>query len=150
MFKGTRFLHIGMDEEHMPDYQKYNTMLIVRQGDLWWHDALWLVKEVEKHGVRAWMWHDYLRKGKIADFEKRMPKSVVQSPWTYQIENTTRYENLLWTFKALADAGYDTIPCSSHRGATGVRTRALTGPGPSRYAAQRTSTAQSSRTLTLC
>ncbi|MCR5750665.1 MAG: TIM barrel protein [Kiritimatiellae bacterium] len=114
VFKGTRFLHIGMDEEHMPDYQKYNTMLIVRQGDLWWHDALWLVKEVEKHGVRAWMWHDYLRKGKIADFERRMPKSVVQSPWTYQIENTTRYENLLWTFKALADAGYDTIPCSSH------------------------------------
>ena len=26
------------------------------------HDALWLVKEVEKHGVRAWMWHDFLRK----------------------------------------------------------------------------------------
>ena len=44
VFKGTRFLHIGMDEEHMPSYQRYNTLLVMRQGELWWHDLLWLVK----------------------------------------------------------------------------------------------------------
>lgn len=114
VFGGARLLHIGMDEEQMTDCQRYNNLLVARQGELWWHDLLWLVKEVEKHGVRAWMWHDYLRKGKIGDFEKRMPKTVVQSPWTYQIDDGDKYENLLWTFKALADAGYDTVPCSSH------------------------------------
>ena len=114
VFKGTRLLHLGMDEEQMTSYQSYNSLLVARQGELWWHDALWLVKEVEKHGVRAWMWHDYLRKGRIEDFAKRMPKSVVQSPWTYQVDDGDKYENLLWTFKALAGAGYDTVPCSSH------------------------------------
>jgi len=114
VFKGTRFLHIGMDEEHMPSYQSYNTMLVMRQGELWWHDLLWLVKEVEKHGVRAWMWHDFLRKHKMEEFEKRMPKTVVQSPWTYQVEDGTSYENLFWMFRTLSKAGYDTVPCSSH------------------------------------
>jgi hypothetical protein len=114
VFKGTRFLHIGMDEEHRPTYQKYNRLLVMRQGELWWHDILWLVKEVEKHGVRAWMWHDFLRKNKMEEFEKRMPKTVVQSPWTYQVGDTTRYEKSLWIFKALSKGGYDTVPCSSH------------------------------------
>ena len=114
VFRGTRFLHIGMDEEHMPSYQRYNTMLVMRQGELWWHDLLWLVKEVEKHGVRAWMWHDFLRKHTMEEFAKRMPKTVVQSPWTYQIDDTTKYENLFWMFKTLSKGGYDTVPCSSH------------------------------------
>ena len=114
VFKGARFLHIGMDEEHMPTYQKYNTMLVMRQGELWWHDVLWLVKEVEKHGVRAWMWHDFLKTNKMEEFERRMPKTVVQSPWAYQVDGTTRYEKKFWMFQALSKAGYDTVPCSSH------------------------------------
>jgi len=114
VFSGTRFLHIGMDEEHMPTYQRNSTLLVMRQGELWWHDVLWLVKEVEKHGVRAWMWHDFLRKNTMADFAKRMPKTVVQSPWAYQVDDTKRYENLFWIFKTLSEGGYDTVPCSSH------------------------------------
>lgn len=114
VFSGTRFLHIGMDEEHMPTYQRNSTLLVMRQGELWWHDVLWLVKEVEKHGVRAWMWHDFLRKNTMADFAKRMPKIVVQSPWAYQVDDTKRYENLFWIFKTLSEGGYDTVPCSSH------------------------------------
>ena len=114
VFKGTRFFHLGLDEEQIPSYQKHSSLLVIRQGDLWWHDVLWLVKEVERHGVRAWMWHDFIRKNKIDDFAKRMPRTVVQSPWTYQIPGSESYKGQLWTFKALAKAGYDTVPCSSH------------------------------------
>ena len=114
VFKGTRFLHLGLDEEQIPSYQKHSSLLVIRQGELWWHDVLWLVKEVEKHGVRAWMWHDFLRKNKMEEFAKRMPKTVVQSPWTYQVGDTDRYQNLCWMFGTLSKGGYDTIPCSSH------------------------------------
>ena len=32
--------HFGMDEEHRPTYQKYNRLLVMRQGELWIFKAL--------------------------------------------------------------------------------------------------------------
>ena len=115
VFKGARFLHIGMDEEQMPNYQSYSRLLVMRQGELWWHDVLWFIKEVERHGVRAWMWHDYLNRHEIGEFGRRIPKTVVQSPWLYlnSVEEVPSGK-MLEIFKRLADAGYDTVPCSSH------------------------------------
>ena len=42
------------------------------------------VREVEKYGARAWVWSDYIRRHPLDEFCKRMPKTVVQNPWTYR------------------------------------------------------------------
>ena len=34
VFKGTRFLHLGMDEEDIPSLQKNCSMMVMRQGDV--------------------------------------------------------------------------------------------------------------------
>jgi hypothetical protein len=52
VFKPSLF-HIGWDEEddwHQAGFH----YAVMRQGNLWWNDFLFTVKEVEKRGVRAW------------------------------------------------------------------------------------------------
>ena len=115
VFKGTRFLHLGMDEEDIPSLQKNCSMMVMRQGELWWHDFNWLVEQVENHGVRAWVWHDYLRRHSVEEMVKRMPRSALMSPWTYMKTGETALNpRRLDEFKRLADAGYDVVPCSSN------------------------------------
>jgi len=81
LFDKPRFFHLGMDEETYP-HQQHFEYVVVRQFDLWWHDLLFLVEQVEKGGSRAWIWSDYLWHYPEV-FWARMPKSVLQSNWYY-------------------------------------------------------------------
>ena len=115
IFNNPRFVHLGLDEEDKVDYQKRTTSLVrFRQGDLWWHDVLFLVREVERHGARAWMWSDYVRYHEVSEFAKKMPRTVVQSPWTYHAVKPDFSDPLIRVFRTLTDNGYDVIPCGSN------------------------------------
>lgn len=115
IFDRPNCVHLGMDEEDILSYQSRNTSLVrMRQTDLWWHDFGFFVGEVEKHGARAWVWSDYLRRHKVEEFLAKMPKSVIQSPWTYWSTTPTFEDPLIKIFKTLADNGYDVVPCGSN------------------------------------
>ena len=114
IFESPRFFHLGLDEEKSSFHVKGLPIMIVRQGELWWHDLLFYVHEVESHGMRAWVWSDYLRYHEPAEFLRRMPKSVVQSPWWY-IGTFDPVKNLpTKAMIRLAELGYDVVPCSSN------------------------------------
>lgn len=124
VFDTPRYFHIGYDEE-MWIAQKPRNLVIMRQHDLWWHDLLFTVKEVERHGVRAACWSDAYWTGRD-EFKKRMPKSVLQCNWYYRSDFSEK--KLVWnekfekeggwgegvhgaiTFLELEKAGYDQLP----------------------------------------
>ena len=81
LFGGPRFFHLGYDEETAGN-QVNNDYVVVRQHELWWHDFEFFVGEVQRHGMRPWIWSDYAWKHHDEYFE-RMPKSVLQSNWYY-------------------------------------------------------------------
>ena len=114
VFRGAPYLHLGMDEETMPRCHHDTSMIVMRQGDLWWHDVLFLVKEVEKHGARAWMWHDYLRDKPLATFVRRMPKTVLQSPWNYAMKLSDKEPKYAKLYRDLVKNGYDILPAGSN------------------------------------
>ena len=90
-------------------------MLVMRQGDLWWNDLNWFVREVEKYGARAWVWSDYIRRHPLEEFCKKMPKTVVQNPWTYRATKAKMAgDPLIKIYSTLAEAGYDVAPCGSN------------------------------------
>jgi hypothetical protein len=111
IFGTPEFFHLGFDEE-VPLYQQTYEMCVLRQGDLWWHDFLWFVKQVESHGVRAWTWSG--EKHDPDEFARKMPKSVLQSPWLYMGLDNPKYNKQLITYHQLADRGYDMVPCGSN------------------------------------
>ena len=111
MFGRPRLFHLGFDEEiHL--YQKTYDYCVLRQGDLWWHDFLWFVQTVERQGSRAWAWSG--EKHDPGEFRRRMPKSVLQSPWLYMNFYDPKYSGGLKTYRQLADWGYDVVPCGSN------------------------------------
>lgn len=118
MFDCPRLLHIGYDEEG-EHCQKDYEFAVVRQGELWWHDFLWFVNEVEKNGMRSWIWSDYYW-NHGDEFLKRMPRSVVQSNWYYGASLEWPYNessrHVANAFKDLDKAGFDQIPCGSNWG----------------------------------
>lgn len=83
LFERPRFFHIGMDEETDKHQQRF-LFSAVRRGDLWWHDLDFLVNEVTQAGSRAWAWSDAAWHHPD-EFYRRMPRSVVQSNWYYQL-----------------------------------------------------------------
>lgn len=114
-----RFFHLGMDEETAGHQKNYN-YAVMRQYDLWWHDALFLFEQVEKQGSRPWVWSDYIWNHK-EEYLKRMPKNVLQSNWYYgqqfDFEPSSEQPVALRVdaYRALNDHGYDQIPtCSNH------------------------------------
>lgn len=121
LFDRPRFVHLGLDEE-VALFQSLHSIATVRQGELWWHDIRLLIAEVEKYGARAWVWSDYLRHHPVEDFVRRMPKSVVQSPWTYTYTHFQKSAsgvdpseaNNMEVMAKLVKAGYDVIPCGSN------------------------------------
>ncbi len=121
LFDRPRFVHLGLDEE-VALFQSLHSIATVRQGELWWHDVRLLIAEVEKYGARAWVWSDYLRHHPVEDFVRRMPKSVVQSPWTYTYTHFQKSAsgvdpseaNNMEVMVKLVKAGYDVIPCGSN------------------------------------
>jgi hypothetical protein len=106
LFDGPRFFHLGMDEETI-GHQQFFEYAQVRQFDLWWHDFFFLVKQVEKAGVRAWIWSDYVWDHR-EEFFKRMPRSVLQSNWHYQ--QVTKRMRGARAYLDLEAHGYDQVP----------------------------------------
>ena len=58
LFDKPRFFHLGYDEETAGN-QVNNDYVVVRQHELWWHDFEFFVAEVQRHGMRPWIWSDY-------------------------------------------------------------------------------------------
>lgn len=111
IFDTPRFFHLGMDEETAA-HQAMQEYAVLRQFDLWWHDLMFLVGEVEKRGVRPWVWSDYEWDHPDLFFE-RMPRSVLQSNWYYERE----FRPDIGYVKAYLDLeqhGYDQIPAGSN------------------------------------
>ena len=119
IFDHPRFLHLGYDEETTGHQAKY-MYCAVRQGELWWHDFLWFVKETEKNGMRPWIWSDYVWHHPEL-FYSRMPKSVLQSNWYYGAEFDAAKlgefaAKRVKTYDDLDRAGFDQVPTGSNWG----------------------------------
>ena len=118
IFDNPRFMHLGYDEE-TAGHQKRYRYCVVRQGELWWHDFLWFVKETEKTGMRPWIWSDYVWHHPDLFFS-RMPKSVLQSNWYYGADfdadllKKTGRHTYLTAYDALDKAGFDQVPTGSN------------------------------------
>ena len=113
IFDTPRFFHLGMDEETY-DHQRHFLYTVVRQYDLWWQDLYFLVEQVEKRGVRAWVWSDKLWREE--EFLKKMPKTVIQSNWYYgdfkRVDNEITKRQIEAYIK-LEENGYKQIPTGS-------------------------------------
>lgn len=110
LFDTPRLFHLGMDEEtynHQGDYE----YVVVRQYDLWWKDALFLIEQVDKGGSQPWVWSDYVW-NHSEEFWRRMPLGVMQSNWYYgDFENQPEWFE---SFDSLDRHGYPQIPTGSN------------------------------------
>jgi hypothetical protein len=111
IFDRPRFFHLGMDEE-TAEHQRHWLYAVMRQYDLWWHDLMFLVREVEKKDVRAWIWSDYLWHHPDEFFE-RMPGSVLQSNWYYGAEFDPA-KDYVKAYLDLEAQGFDQVPTGSN------------------------------------
>jgi len=112
IFDKPRFFHLGYDEETAGNQTKYS-YVVVRQGDLWWHDFLFFAKEVEKQGARPWIWSDYYWHHP-EEFLNRMPKSVLQSNWYYGAGFDPEKQKCVKAYLDLEKAGFDQVPTGSN------------------------------------
>ena len=129
VFDSPRFFHVGFDEE-IPVAVRGRTPMVIRTGDLWWHDLFYVIGEVERHGSRAIMWSDKICGGR-EEFFKRMSKGVLQVPWYYgadfsekkltwnpelekKLDSWASQGNLASSILALDKAGFDMMPCTSN------------------------------------
>lgn len=110
LFDWPRLFHIGMDEE-TARHQRYHAYAVIRQYDLWWQDLAFYVGEVEKSGVRAWVWSDYYWEHG-PEYAQRMPRSVLQSNWYYRADFGPEVREAQ-TYVELEAHGYDQIPTGS-------------------------------------
>ena len=112
VFDRPSLFHLGMDEEDMPSHKK--GMTIIRCNDLWFHDLYFYMDCVEKNGVRPWIWGDYYW-GHPKEFTQKMPKECLISNWGYMRydEGHPRVKMQYDAYIALAELGYDQMPCSS-------------------------------------
>lgn len=117
LFDTPRFFHLGMDEE-TAQHQRRQDYAVIRQNDLWWGDLYFFIGEVEKKGVRSWVWSDYAWHHPEMFF-KKMPKSVLQSNWYYgssldldSLKDPSKtYVKL---YNDLEEYGYDQVPTGSN------------------------------------
>ncbi len=120
LFDTPRFFHLGMDEETAM-HQETHQNVVIRQGELWWHDFYYLVDVVEKQNMRSWIWSDYAWNHPDLFF-KKMPKTVLQSNWYYENQfRTDEFDHIqnvkyLSLYNKLEAHGYDQVPTgSNHR-----------------------------------
>jgi hypothetical protein len=111
LFDRPRFFHLGMDEEEYEN-QKNHEHITVRQFDAWWRDFLFLAGEVERNGMRPWIWSDYVWRHP-EKFYQKMPKSVVQSNWYYDAKWDPQNPKAK-AFPELEKHGYDQVPTGSN------------------------------------
>ena len=111
LFDQPRYFHLGMDEE-TARHQRYYEYVVIRQYDLWWHDLQFLFEQVEKGGVRPWVWSDYVWDHPELFFS-RMPASVLQSNWYYGAEfnSNAKYAK---AYLDLEVHCYDQVPTASN------------------------------------
>ena len=116
IFDKPRLFHLGYDEETAGN-QGYYSMAIVRQGELWWHDFLYLSGVVEKLGTRPWIWSDYCW-NHPDEFLKRMPRSELQSNWYYGTafmdEKDKHQLTRASSYALLEKGGFDQVPTGSN------------------------------------
>jgi len=112
IFDKPRFFHLGYDEETAECQSQYS-YAVLRQGELWWHDFLFFVKEVESQGVRPWIWSDFYWHHP-EEFMSRMPKSVLQSNWYYGESFDPSKQKEVQAYLDLDKAGFDQIPTGSN------------------------------------
>ena len=119
VFSDSPCFHLGYDEETAEFQSKGGFDNIrVRRHDVWWKDFLWTVGEVERHGMRPWIWSDYVWEHP-EEFVQRMPKSVIQSNWNYTQEfdfakiKSPVTRKKLSMFEFLDKHGFDQIPTGS-------------------------------------
>ena len=112
LFDTPRFFHLGMDEE-TAGYQRNLDYVVIRQNDLWWGDLYFYIGEVEKKGVRSWIWSDYAWNHPDIFF-KKMPKSVLQSNWFYGSSLDKEKSKEVALYHQLEAHGYDQIPTGSN------------------------------------
>lgn len=112
IFDKPRLFHLGYDEETAGHQAQYS-MAIIRQGELWWHDFLFFVKQVEAQGMRPWIWSDYYWNHPEA-FLKRMPKSVLQSNWYYGAAFEPEKQKMVKAYLDLDKAGFEQVPAGSN------------------------------------
>ena len=119
VFGNPRFMHLGWDEEENYEIQKNRELILMRQGDLWWHDFMFTVHEVEKRGVRAWVWADHSH-GHWDEWNARCPKGVLVSNSYYgrtfdESKADVGYVKPgIRAYHELDKAGYDQIPCGTN------------------------------------
>ncbi len=116
IFGRPQLFHLGMDEETY-EHQKHMGSAFIRGEALWWHDFLGFVDRCEKNGARPWIWSDYYWHHPDI-FVKRMPKSVLQSNWSYHRiappDASGWYPDI--SYQAYVDLdrlGYDQVPTAS-------------------------------------
>ena len=118
VFDETPLFHLGYDEEtyFIQNVNRFEYKRL-RSGNLWWNDFLWFVSEVEKYGMRPWIWSDYCWSHKD-EFLARMPRTVLQSNWYYgrefnleKLSEKTRLE--VETYATLEKRRFDQMPCGS-------------------------------------
>jgi len=115
IFGGPRFFHIGMDEETW-QHQRELLYVVVRQGDLWWHDLNFLVRAVEGAGSRAWVWSDVVWNCDRDIFQANMPRTVLQSNWYYRDSFPLPEDdplNYVRAYHWLDEMGYEQVPTGS-------------------------------------
>lgn len=111
LFDQPRFFHLGMDEEDLRTQRHYG-YVVIRQHELWWHDLYYLVEQVERHNVRAWVWSDYVWTHP-EEFYRKMPTTVLQSNWYYGMR-FSRAMKYVKPYLELDAHGYDQIPTGSN------------------------------------
>lgn len=120
LFDTPEFFHLGMDEE-TPEMQASREHVVVRRGNVWWHDLGFLCDRVREAGVRPWVWSDPAW-SHPDEFYARMPKDVLQSNWYYGLwfeANETNRPRVLnrgehfLTYLDLEDNGYEQVPTAS-------------------------------------
>ncbi len=110
LFDDPRFFHLGYDEETAAHQAKYS-IAIVRQYELWWHDFEFFTGEVSRHGVRPWIWADYV--WNHPEFAGRAAKNIVMSNWYYGTKFDEK-DKMVKAYRDFETAGYDQIPTASN------------------------------------
>lgn len=108
-----KIIHIGMDEEDVHHYPNLSCR-VIRQGELYWHDVNFYVREVERLGARAMMAADKIWWEREA-FVRHVPKTVLQQNWYYGLEFDLAklkgmFRNYVDAYRWLDEAGYEQTP----------------------------------------
>ncbi len=121
IFEKPTYFHLGCDEERVEEQSAVNAYFsCFRRGKLLWDDLNFYFDCVRKHGVIPWIWSDHFWYNR-EEFIANVSKDVILSPWYYDNmygsdvpADTPLRPLMLQGFKAMADEGYNQIPCGSN------------------------------------